>query len=105
MALTDARQAREWLDGVDFPADKQQLVERAEQNGAPEEVVRAFRAMPPVDYENLDEVVSSVPISKDQSDAEKASQAHRHAHSGLAEHERETPVNPIVDELGENRGS
>ena len=105
MALTDAGQAREWLDGVDFPADKEQLVERVEQNGAPEEIVRAFRSMPPVDYESLDEVVSSVPISTDQSDAEKASQAHRHTHSGLAEHERETPVNPIVEELGENRGS
>lgn len=105
MALTDPSQARTWLDGIDFPADKQQLVDQAEANGAPEEVVKAFRAMPPVDYANLDEVLSSVSISKDQTDAEKASQAHRHTHSGLAEHERETPVNPIVEELGENRGS
>lgn len=105
MALTDAQQAREWLDGVDFPADKDEIVDRAEQSGAPEDVVRALRAMPPVEYSNLDEVVSSVPVGTDQSAAEKASQARHHTHSGLAEHERETPVNPIVEELGENRGS
>ncbi|WP_166822523.1 DUF2795 domain-containing protein [Brevibacterium limosum] len=105
MAFTDRKQVRTWLDGIDFPADKQQLVDQAERNGAPEEVVRGFRAMPPVEYENIKEVFSSVSIRRDQSDADKAEQAHRHAHSGLAEHERETPVNPIVDELGENRKS
>lgn len=105
MALTDPQQARTWLDGIDFPAHKQQLVAHAEQNDAPQDVVRALRAMPPVQYGSIGEVLSSVTVRDDQSDAEKASQAHHHAHSGLAEHERETPVNPIVDELGENRGS
>lgn len=105
MALTDPKQARDWLDGIHFPADKQQLVEQAEHNDAPDEVVRAFRAMPPVEYENINEVLSSVTIRNDQSDADKANQAHRHAHSGLAEHERETPDNPIAEELGENRKS
>lgn len=105
MTLNDPQQARTWLDGIDFPTDKQQLVDHAEHHDAPQDVVRALRAIPPVTYGSIAEVLDSVPVRDDQSDAEKASQAHQHTHSGLAEQERETPVNPIVDELGENRGS
>jgi hypothetical protein len=46
------------LVDVDYPADKAALVAAAEAHGAPDEVVRALRAIPPsVDYRNDDEVV------------------------------------------------
>ncbi|MFR9729322.1 DUF2795 domain-containing protein [Saccharopolyspora sp. MS10] len=95
------------LSAVDFPADKDQLLDFARENGADQGTVDALRAMPPAVYENLTEVVRSVPLDKaaeeGQSDADKARQNREHVHSGLAEHQRDTPVNPIEEEIGENR--
>jgi hypothetical protein len=48
-----------YLTTVDFPATKDDLVRDAEANGAPEDVVKALRAMPPVDYRSKDEVERS----------------------------------------------
>lgn len=48
------------LNDVDYPADKDALVSAAERAGGSEEVVRALRAIPPVDYRNRDEVVRSL---------------------------------------------
>ncbi|WP_338595379.1 DUF2795 domain-containing protein [Saccharopolyspora sp. SCSIO 74807] len=97
------------LSGVDFPASKDQLVQFANNNGVDEETVRALRAMPPADYDNVTEVVRSVPLERGeeegQSDSDKAQQNRRPQKGGLAEHQAEVPANPIVEELGENRGS
>ena len=38
-----------------------------------------------------------------QSDADKAKEDRQRVRPGLAEHQRETPANPIAEELGENR--
>lgn len=96
------------LSGVDFPVSKEQLVDYAENNGVDEGTVRALRAMPRAEYDNLGEVVSSVPLDRateeGQSDADKARQDAQDK-SGLAEHQRQTTSNPIVEEIGENRGS
>lgn len=105
MSLSDPKQVRRWLEGVDYPASKELLVDQAERNAAPEEVVSALRAMPPVDYANPAEVLSSVHVSGGQTDAEKAEERRHHTHDGLAEQEKQTSENPIVREVGENRGS
>ena len=84
MSLSDPRQLRTALDGVGYPATKEQLVEQAERNGAPDEVVSALRAMPPVDYENRSQVLASVDV--------------RDPHEENSDH-------PIVREVGENRYS
>lgn len=106
---TDRSTLEATLSAVDFPASKEDLVAYAENNGADEGTVRALRAMPPADYENLTEVERSVPLDKateeGQSDSDKAQQDRHRPESGLAEHETRTPDNPIVEELGENRGS
>jgi hypothetical protein len=52
-------QVVDWLVAVDFPASKDDLVAEAERNGAPEDVVKALRAMPPVDYASKAEVQRS----------------------------------------------
>ncbi len=105
---TERDTVKKSLSDVDFPASKEQLVEYAENNGVDEGTVRALRAMPRAEYDNLGEVVSSVPLDRateeGQSDSDKAQQD-RQDTSGLAEHQRRTPSNPIVEELGENRGS
>ena len=56
--------------------------------GAEEEAIRALRAIPQAEYANLNEVVRSVPIDNEREDGPAGE-----------------PVNPIVEELGENRGS
>ncbi len=106
---TDRETLKASLSAVDFPASKESLVEYAQNNGVDEATVRALRAMPPADYENMTEVVRSVPLDKGkeegQSSSDKAQQAGQHTQETLAEHQRRTPDNPIVEELGENRGS
>lgn len=105
---TQRETVKKSLSGVDFPASKEQLVDYAENNGVDEHTVRAVRTIPRAQYDNLGEVVSAVPLDKateaGQSAADKAQQDRQDV-SGLAEHERQTSSHPIVEELGENRGS
>jgi hypothetical protein len=54
--MVSAKQVAHYLTDVDFPADKDSLLRAAERQGAPEEVLRALRAMPPVEYASKDEV-------------------------------------------------
>lgn len=84
MSLSDPSQLRTALDGVNYPASKEQLVDQAEHNGAPERVVSALRAMPPVDYANSSEVLSSVEVRDTQ---------------------EQNSDHPIIREVGENRYS
>lgn len=106
---TDRSHLKASLSAVDFPASKEQLVTYAETTGADEGTLSALRAMPPADYNNLTEVIRSVPLDKGteegQSSSDKAQQARQTTKDALAEHQTEVPANPIVDELGENRGS
>lgn len=106
---TDRSKLKATLSAADFPASKEQLVTYAENNGADDATLRALRAMPLADYDNVAEVVRSVPMDKgieeDQSSSDKAQQARQDTKDALAEHQTETPANPIVEELGENRGS
>lgn len=106
---TDPTALREVLSSIDFPASKEKLVEHAERHGASEQALRALRAMPPEEYQNVTEVFRAVPMTmsstEGQTSSDKAQQARHNTASGLAEHQTETPTNPIVDELGENRGS
>jgi hypothetical protein len=107
-AATTRSRLRQYLNDVDYPADKDALLEAANRNGCDEDTNRALRAIPPETYANFEEVVSSVSLTDDTdlTDSEKA-QAHRvHNKTRLAQSAKDVePVNPIVEELGENRGS
>ncbi|GAB2501085.1 DUF2795 domain-containing protein [Nocardiopsis aegyptia] len=103
-----ARGLRTILGEVPFPADKDRIVDRAADLGADEEQLRALMAMPPVDYGNADEVMRSVPMDESETDARipeaRRHQRHEQTRSGQAETMKETrPVNPIEEEIGENR--
>ncbi len=106
---TDAATVQASLSQLDFPASKEALVEYAENNGADEETVRALRALPLGDYGSINDVTTAVPkdaaVTDGQSSSDKAKQAKKKGHHDLAEHQVEVPENPIVEELGENRGS
>lgn len=61
MAATD-HEVREALNAVDYPASKESLVSHVEHNGGDEEVLRSVRALPLGDYDNIEEVLRSLPL-------------------------------------------
>ena len=107
-AYTTPGQLREALADADFPATKEQLEQTARRNGASEETVRALRALPPVLYHSFAEVEGSVNIVDEDPEpsAQQAQRRRLHNHPGLAEQAKDVlAANPIIEELGENRGS
>ncbi len=59
--LVPAQDVLAHLGEVDYPADKDALVAAAQRHGAPDEVLRALRTVPPgIDYAHADEVVRSL---------------------------------------------
>ena len=108
-ASTTHQRLRRALGNVDFPAEKDQLVNQALENDADAQTVRALRAIPPVEYRSLSEVLSSVSLDDEQdavSPGQQAQARRTHTKPGLAQSAKDlSPLNPIVDELGTNRGS
>jgi len=88
------------LVDVDFPADKDALVAAAGRHGAPDEVVRAIRAIPPVDYRNKDEVVRSLRLdpAPHRDPGRAAQQARQDSAPGIAEHERDLQQDRVAGE-------
>jgi hypothetical protein len=92
---------------IDYPVSKADLLRAAQDAGAPEEIVRALRAIPPEGYANRNEVMRSVPTDSAQElhpdAAQRAEQAREQRHHGqqhLSQYEREVPKPPIDDEFG-----
>lgn len=105
MVTTDVQRLQRALSEVDFPAEKSDLVSHAAEAGADQETVRALKAVPPVQYADLTEVLQSVSLDDGRTEAERNAQSRDHAHPTVTERERRVPPNPVADELGENRGS
>jgi hypothetical protein len=74
------------LGEVDYPADKDALLAAAQRHGAPEEVLRALRTVPPgIDYAHADEVVRSLrPSSVPRADAPAHEAEHARADARAA---------------------
>lgn len=106
-ASTTASRLRHCLTDVDFPASKDDLLQAAARNGCDDETVRALRAVSPETYANLAQVLASVTIADGGiGEADKAAARRSHTKPGRAESAKDIPTeSPIVDELGENRGS
>ena len=60
MTTLSRKELQRPLADVDYPAGKDDLLATAERNDAGDDVLRALRGLPPVDYRNFDEVVASV---------------------------------------------
>jgi hypothetical protein len=80
-----------YLEDVDYPADKDTLLAAAQRHSAPDEVLKAIRAIPPVDYRSRAEVARSVAVDpgSGRSPSLAAEQARTKAPPGLAEHMRD----------------
>ncbi|QLQ35491.1 DUF2795 domain-containing protein [Micromonospora robiginosa] len=79
----------EYLSALDYPAGKDDVIRAAEQEGAPADVLRALRALPPVDYANGVEVARSAGIdaAPEVDPSQRAAQA-RDPHTRVSQHLR-----------------
>ncbi|MHA6799335.1 DUF2795 domain-containing protein [Bounagaea algeriensis] len=107
MMGTDSKSVKQALSSLDFPASKDRIVTHAHDHGADAVTVRALRAMPVADYDNLQEVLRSVPLDSEAEEGrthgQKSQQASQPEKGSLAEQQARTPAHPIVDEIGRNR--
>lgn len=103
---TDSGSVRQALSSLDYPASKDQIVAHAQHHAADDATVAALRAMPVADYAGIQEVLRSVTLDtgseEGRTHGDKAKQASQSGKDALAEHQTQAPVNPIVDEIGEN---
>jgi hypothetical protein len=78
MPHVTANEVRDALNDVDFPAGKDELVDAAQRGGASEDVCKALRSVPPVDYDSADEVVRSVtrPIGSEPTAGQRSDPEH-----------------------------
>ena len=83
-------QVVEYLVAADFPATKDELVEEAARNGAPDDVLKALRAMPPVEYGSKAEVQrSALRTEAEEMTAEREAElARSNSTSHVAQHLR-----------------
>ncbi|RJL22732.1 DUF2795 domain-containing protein [Bailinhaonella thermotolerans] len=97
MKLNDPDEIGEVLHDFDFPADKEQLVDHARRVAPGSDVARALAALPLGSYDNLAEVVRSVPQdpAPNRNAAQRTAQKREHPRGGIAESERPVPPSPI----------
>lgn len=64
MVLGDLSPAdvHKYLEGLNFPASKEEVVATAESNGAPQALVEQIRALGPEQFSSPDDVVSALPL-------------------------------------------
>ncbi|MBO4160730.1 DUF2795 domain-containing protein [Micromonospora antibiotica] len=79
-----------YLARLDCPAARDAVVSQAEREGAPPEVVRALRALPPVDYADTAEVARCAALdpAPEGDPARRAERGDRRRHLRVAQHLR-----------------
>ena len=79
----------QYLSSLDYPAEKDDVVREAEREGAPPDVLKALRALPPVDYANGTEVARSAKIeAAPEVDATQRNLQARERHTRVSQHLR-----------------
>ena len=56
----DVGQLQQYLQGVNFPAQKEEVASNAESNGAPQNIVDGIRNAAPNQFNSQDEVLQAV---------------------------------------------
>jgi hypothetical protein len=59
----DPEEARQYLQGVDYPADKEEIVNTAESNDAPEELLDMLATMGRPEFTEEEDVVAELRAS------------------------------------------
>ncbi|NRQ30294.1 DUF2795 domain-containing protein [Nonomuraea sp. NN258] len=102
MKLQDTGPVVEALNDMDFPADKQSIVEHARAHGAEQAAERALAALPLGDYANLAEVLRSIPVDPNpgRSDSDRVRQHRESSHKpGMSESAQSVGKLPLDEEL------
>lgn len=60
MAKVNPIQLQKFLKGVDYPANKQDLIEKAEENGSNENVLSTLQQLPDAEYDTPAEVSQAI---------------------------------------------
>ena len=97
MGHATAPEVLQALRALDYPASKEAVVACAEASGAPENVVRAVRALPLADYANKDEIARSLDLdpAPRRTASDRADAARDRDKPGLAEHDRPQRTEPV----------
>lgn len=53
-------QVQKYLKGEDYPTDKQELIRRAREEGAPDEIVSVLEQLPEKKYESVTDVTKEL---------------------------------------------
>jgi hypothetical protein len=53
-------QLQKYLSGIDYPAKKQDLIERAQQQGADDNVVQTIKSLPRDDFNSPNDVSEAI---------------------------------------------
>ena len=56
----DAEDARQYLRGADYPANKEQIISTAESNGAPEELLDRIGTLDRPEYGEEEDVIAEL---------------------------------------------
>ncbi|WP_197320337.1 DUF2795 domain-containing protein [Saccharomonospora sp. NB11] len=102
---TTTRRLHAALAEADFPADRAELVRCAERAGADADTLRELKGMPDETYAGLGEVERAVSFVTPADIRDRVQRRRQHTKPGLSEQATEVEPHPIVEELGENRGS
>jgi hypothetical protein len=76
------------LDDVDYPVTKDELISSAKRRGVTHDLMRALRALPPVEYANREELLRALPAPDERPAAVRAAQSKKPGHPRLAERSR-----------------
>lgn len=69
MTTRDDMRASKALQGADFPATKDQLIEYAGSRGVDQKSLQALRGLPDKQFSSMDEVIDAVPQEPEGEDA------------------------------------
>lgn len=59
----DAEDARQYLRGADYPANKEQIISTAENNGAPEELLDLIGTLDRPEFDQEEDVIAELRAS------------------------------------------
>ena len=56
----DADDAKQYVEGAEYPASKEEIISTAESNGAPDSVIEAIGRLPTPEFASADDVVADL---------------------------------------------
>lgn len=87
--MVSASEVLRHLTNLDYPAQRDEVIHEAQQQGAPQDVLKALHGLPLVSYRNDQEIVRSADLdpAPERDRAQRAAQA-RDRHERVAQHLR-----------------